>query len=201
MTSEFFFRILFWLLLLLMLLVRAASTIRLRQAGERFMPDRAAVRREGTAMFLFRFVSFFALLGLLVAYAFYPSWISALSIPFPDWLRWIGFILSLAGFGLTAWTQIALGTEWSPQLQLREKHHIVLTGPYARMRHPMYSALVLWGIGVALLTANWIFVVIAVLVCSVFLLRVPREEQMMIDEFGEEYRDYMKQTGRLFPKL
>ncbi len=201
MTSEILFRILFWILILAMFLMRGFFTLQVRRSGERVMPDREAVKREGMGMFLVRFIGFFALIGLLAAYAFYPAWISALSIPFPDCLRWIGFVLALTGFGLGLWSQIALGTEWSAQLQLREKHHIITSGPYARMRHPMYSSLALWGIGLALLTANWIFVVIAVLACGVFVTRVPREEQMMIDEFGDEYREYMKRTGRALPKL
>jgi protein-S-isoprenylcysteine O-methyltransferase Ste14 len=57
-----------------------------------------------------------------------------------------------------------------------------------------------WGVGVALVTANWVFVVTAVAVIGGMMARVPREEQMMLDEFGEEYRVYMERTGRYFPR-
>jgi protein-S-isoprenylcysteine O-methyltransferase Ste14 len=201
MTSEILFRILFWLLILAMFVMRGFFMLRVRSSGEQVMPDRDAVKREGTVMFLFRFIGFFALIGLLAAYALYPAWISALSIPFPDWLRWTGFAIALAGFVLGLWSQVALGTEWSAQLQLREKHRIIASGPYARMRHPMYTSLLLWGTGLALLSANWIFVAVAVLASAMFVARVPREEQMMIDQFGDEYRDYMNRTGRLFPRF
>jgi hypothetical protein len=116
--------------------MRGFFMLRVRSSGEQVMPDRDAVKREGTVMFLFRFIGFFALIGLLAAYALYPAWISALSIPFPDWLRWTGFAIALAGFVLGLWSQVALGTEWSAQLQLREKHRIIASGPSTRCTHP-----------------------------------------------------------------
>jgi len=200
MTTESTFRLAFWILLGVLLLIRAYSAFRVRQAGERFLPDRAAIEREGRGMFAIRFVGFFILIALLVFYALNPPWIQALLIPFPPWLRWLGFFLGLTSLALMAWTQVELGTQWSAQLQLREEHHLVTTGPYARVRHPMYTAMFGWGIALALVTAHWIFVVLAVLAIAGLIARVPREEQMMIEEFGEEYKAYMQRTGRFFPK-
>ncbi len=201
MNPDLFFRILFWILILAMFLIRGYFTLRVRRSGERVMPDRAAVKREGMLFFLIRFVAFFFLIGLLVAYAAYPGWIAALTLPFPAWLRGLGFALALAGFGLDAWAQAVLGRQWSAHLHLREGHRIISSGPYSRMRHPIYTAMALWGVGLALLTANWIFIAVAALTCGVFVVRVPREERMMIGEFGDEYREYMKRTGRILPKI
>ena len=200
MTTESTFRLAFWILFGVLLLIRAYSAFRVRQAGERFLPDRAAIEREGRGMFAIRFVGFFILIALLVFYALNPSWMQALLIPFPPWLRWLGFFLGLTSLALMAWTQVELGTQWSAQLQLREEHHLVTTGPYARVRHPMYTAMFGWGIALALVTAHWIFVVLAVLAIAGLIARVPREEQMMIEEFGEEYKAYRQRTGRFFPK-
>ncbi len=74
------------------------------------------------------------------------------------------------------------------------------TGPYARIRHPLYSSLFGIGVAFALVTANWLFVLLAVLVIVGLIARVPREEKMMLDEFGDSYRDYMLRTGRFFPR-
>jgi protein-S-isoprenylcysteine O-methyltransferase Ste14 len=164
------------------------------------MPDRQAVEHEGRAMFAVRVLMFFLLLGWLALYAINPPWMEVLSVPFPGWLRWVGFALGLASLGFWAWTQVALGKEWSPQLQLREEHHLVTTGPYTRIRHPLYTAMLGWGTSVALVTANWVFIVLAVVAIAALFARVPREEQMMIEEFGEEYKAYMQRTGRFFPK-
>src|SRR5215217_1841324 len=95
-----------------------------------------------------------------------------------------------------------LGRNWSPSLQLREGHELVTGGVYRSIRHPMYASMWLWGVAQALLLQNWI-AGWAGLVSFVplYLLRVPREERMMLDEFGEEYRSYMNRTGCIIPRL
>jgi protein-S-isoprenylcysteine O-methyltransferase Ste14 len=200
MTTESIFRAAFWVLLGGILVMRLYFALRVRRAGERVMPDREAIEREGRAMFAVRAVMFFLLIAWLMLYAINPPWMGVLSVPFPGWLRWAGFAVGLASLTLWTWTQAALGKEWSPQLQLRGEHHLVTTGPYARVRHPLYTAMFGWGVSVALVTANWVFVVVAVAVIVGMMARVPREERMMLEEFGEEYRSYMQRTGRFFPK-
>ncbi len=200
MNTELVFHIAFWILMALVLVMRVFFAWRVRRAKERVLPDRAAVEREGRLWFAVRALVFFLLLALLVFYAIDPPWIQALDFGLPSWLRWAGLVLGLASLGLWTWTQVALDTLWSAQLQLREEHHLVVTGPYARMRHPMYTAMCGWGAALALVTASWIFVVIALVVFTVFFTRVPREEQMMLQQFGAEYRDYMGRTGRFFPR-
>ena len=74
------------------------------------------------------------------------------------------------------------------------------TGPYKQIRHPLYTSLFGIGIAFALVSANWLFVLLAVIVIVGLVARVPREETMMLDEFGNEYRDYMARTGRYLPK-
>jgi len=201
MPTETIFRLAFWVLLAGVLVMRIAFALRVRRAGERVMPDRQAVEREGKGMFAFRVLMGCLLLAWLVVYAINPPWLEALSVPLPDWLRWAGFALGLASLGLWTWTQVALGKEWSPQLQLRDEHHLVTTGPYTRVRHPLYTAMIGYGTGLALVTANWGFIVLAVVIIAGSVARLPREEQMMIERFGDEYTTYMRRTGRFFPKL
>jgi len=125
---------------------------------------------------------------------------SKLNYPLPLWLRWFGCAAGLAGLGLLTWTHAALGILWSPQLQLRPNHRLVAVGPYSRIRHPMYTAIVIWTMSLGLVVANWVPVILAI-VASVFLAaRVPREEKMMLERFGDEYRQYIKKTGRFLPK-
>lgn len=57
-----------------------------------------------------------------------------------------------------------------------------------------------WAIALSLLTANWIFVALAGLTMIGLIIRVPKEEQMMIEAFGDEYKAYMQHTGKFFPK-
>ena len=201
MNAETTFRILFWLLMAGILVMRANFMFQVRRAGERLMPDHEAVEREGRWMFIIRVVMFFILIALLISYAIYLSWIAALTFSLPEWLRWVGFALGLASLAFWAWAQTALGKHWSAQLQLRKEHHLVTTGPYARIRHPLYSAMLGIGIAFALTSANWVFVVFAAAAIWGLFMRIPREEKMMLEKFGDEYKEYMQRTGRFFPIL
>jgi protein-S-isoprenylcysteine O-methyltransferase Ste14 len=201
MDTETLFRVLFWILLGGVMVMRVYFSIQVRRAGERLLPDRAAVEREGRAAFAVRFVAFLMLLALLVLYALNVPWLRVLSIPLPPWLRWAGLMLGLVSLAWWAWTQSALGRHWSAQLQLRAGHRLVTTGPYARVRHPLYTAMLGIAAAFALVTAHWVFVAFGILSIVALLSRVPREEQMMLDEFGSEYAAYMQRTGRYFPRL
>ncbi len=95
-----------------------------------------------------------------------------------------------------------LGRNWSPSLQLREGHELVTGGVYRSIRHPMYASQWVWGVAQALLLRNWISGWSGlVLFAPLYLSRVPCEEQMMLEQFGEEYSAYMNRTGRIFPRM
>ena len=200
MSTETIFRIAFWILFGGLIVMQVYFASRVRQAGEQVKADRNAITREGWGYAVVRTVASLALIGFLVQYAINPAWLGALSVPFPDWLRWIGITLGCASFALYAWAQATLGKAWSPHLQMREQHHLVTTGPYARMRHPIYAAYIIFMTSIALITANWFFIALLVVSVVVLALRIPKEEQMLIEVFGEEYRTYMQRTGELLPK-
>jgi protein-S-isoprenylcysteine O-methyltransferase Ste14 len=201
LSTESVFRAAFWVLLGGLWVMRVYLLRRVRQPGERPVPDRTAIAREGRALFVARTLVLLFLAAVLVSYALDSPWLRALSIPLPGGLRWAGFGLGLCGLGLWTWTQAVLGREYSPQLLLREQHRLVTRGPYARIRHPMYTAMSVVGIAFALVTANGCFVLFAVALIAGFVARAPREEHMMLQAFGEEYRAYMQRTGRFLPRL
>ncbi len=201
MTSETIYRIAFLVLLLALLAMRVYFMVKVRRSGERLLPDEQAVQREGGRfVFILRIILFFALLAFLVMYFLGTAWIDAFLFPLPAWLRWTGFALGVIAVGFWSWAQIHLDTQWSAQLQLKKSHHLVTTGPYACVRHPLYSGMIGWAASVSLLTANWIFVAVCALSIAGVVGRVPKEEQMMIEAFGDEYKAYMQRTGRFFPR-
>ena len=200
MDDELVFRMAFWVLFVILLVIRVTAMVRLRLAGQAVLPDSQAIRQEGRGLFALRLASWFLMVGWMGCYAIYPAWMVYLQIDLQPWIRWFGFILGLGSLALLAWTQAALGTQFSPQLRLQEGHHLVTSGPYGRVRHPMYSSMFGLGAAFALVTANWVFVALAVAVIAGLLVRARREEEMMLAEFGEEYRQYMRRTGRYFPK-
>jgi len=201
MSNESLFRIGFWLLFGGMMVMQIYFVSRVRQAGERVTADRGAIQREGWWYAVVRAIGSLALIIFLILYAIKPDWFDFLVVPLPDWLRWTGFALGILSFGLYAWAQATLGKEWSPHLQMRAKHNLVTTGPYARIRHPIYLALIGFLTGIALVSANWFFIALLLVSIVVLALRIPKEEQMLIEEFGEEYQTYMQSTGSLFPKF
>jgi len=93
-----------------------------------------------------------------------------------------------------------LGTNWSITLQVRETHSLVTQGVYSRVRHPMYTALLLFSVGLALALPNYVagpsYGVAMVLLVA---LRLGPEERMMLEEFGERYSEYTARTKRLVP--
>jgi protein-S-isoprenylcysteine O-methyltransferase Ste14 len=200
MNSEGTFRLAFWVLLGATMLMRIWFAIRVRRAGERLMPDKAAVRREGWGIYAIRLLVLLLLIAIIVLLARSPNWRHKLSFPLPFWLRWAGVALGLASLGLWTWTHVALGTLWSAPLQLRTNHRLLTSGPYSRIRHPMYTAALAWATSLGLVIANWVPIVFAVCVAVILLTRVPPEEQMMLERFGDEYREYMKRTGGFLPK-
>ena len=148
-----------------------------------------------------RLFSLFALAFLLLP-LYLTTLIDFASLPLPGWLRWCGGIVAALGIVLFGWAHQALGQNWTAVLALAKEHALVQSGPYETVRHPMYSAFFLFGIGLALLSANWLVAVIYLAPLSVmYATRVAPEEKMMIERFGEPYRQYMQRTGRLWPRL
>lgn len=202
MASETIYRIAFFVLFFLLLPMRFYIMVKVHRSNERIMPDENAIKREGgRGFFIFRVIIFFALMAFLAMYSIGMTWIDVFHIPLPDWLRWAGFGIGIVSVIFWTWTQLTLDTQWSAQLQLKRNHQLITTGPYARIRHPLYACIFGWCAALMLLTANWIFVGACLLSIAGLLWRVPKEEQMMIEAFGDEYKDYMKRTGRFFPKL
>ena len=160
---------------------------------------RATVKHEQREKTSLTFVS----LGLIPIFFYVlTSRINSLRLPFPAWLRWLGAGVIFDGDLLFIWSHRALGKNWSPFLEIRKGHALVTEGPYRFIRHPMYAAIALIGIGVSLLSANLLVILAHMLsMISMYLVRISDEEEMMIEQFGDEYREYMRRTGRLIPKL
>ena len=113
---------------------------------------------------------------------------------------WLGTAVFLAALWLFYRVHRQLGRNWSDSLEVRDRHTLVTGGIYSRVRHPMYSAFLLWGLAQALLLPNWIAGLSGLIgFGTLFLFRVGREESLMLDTFGGEYRDYMARTKRVVP--
>jgi protein-S-isoprenylcysteine O-methyltransferase Ste14 len=199
MNEEMVFRIVFWTFLFLVILFnRIIPAIKANKSGGKILPDEKAIKNEGKTTFILRVISGMLFLAFLILYSIYPPFMDRIHFDFPVWLRWAGTLLAFVGVAFWIYTQNVLDKYWSPQLQIQKEHKLITTGPYKVIRHPIYTAMFIWVIGLAFFTANMIFALFALLTIFLLILRVPKEEKMMTDQFGDEYKKYMQSTRRFF---
>lgn len=144
------------------------------------------------------------LFGLAIVPAFYVATgiPRAANYPARPWVLVLGAVIFLFALWVFRRTHKELGRNWSITLEIRDKHELISGGPYAFVRHPMYTSFMLMGLGQALLLSNWVAGLAGLFGFAVlFFLRVDKEERMMLEIFGPQYRDYMQRTKRLVPYL
>jgi protein-S-isoprenylcysteine O-methyltransferase Ste14 len=116
-------------------------------------------------------------------------------------LRVAALILIVAGLGFSVWARVHLGKFWSSRVTLKEGHQLIQSGPYARVRHPIYSGIALAMLGTALFSGQWR----ALMGTSIFIvghwLKSRREEALLTSQFGTEYEEYRGRTGSLLPRF
>jgi protein-S-isoprenylcysteine O-methyltransferase Ste14 len=183
-----------WVCLVIFLVMRAPYLRRARgvpvHISKRDIPD-WLVRRFGE--FTFGVVPLIYIITKFPRFASYPF--------FPPFAV-IGTGTFLAALWVIYRSHNDLGRAFSPSLEIRQQHTLVTTGIYRYIRHPMYAGFLLWAIAQILLLPNWIAGPAAMVGWIVlFSFRVGREERMMLQEFGDQYRAYMTRTARLVPGL
>ncbi len=201
MDMESLFHTAFWLVFVGMLLIQASFSFRARYLGMHQADKREIIEGdEGWGHTIVRSSRAIVLVVFLVLYAINWRWLDNLKMPIPDWMRWFGAFIGTSSLLLYIWSRYTLGKEWSSPLRVRKRHHLITTGPYAWVRHPIYLSMILFMISLALITSNLILVLFLVVSYIDLQIRIPKEERMMIDEFGDKYEIYLMQTGRLLPK-
>ncbi len=147
------------------------------------------------------------LLGMIgfvavLMYAIHPTWLAWSSLPLPLWLRWGGIGMALLGFALLQWAQNTLGKNWSDTPRMIKEQSLITSGPYQYIRHPIYTAFLLILGSTFFSAANWLIGLAWIGMTALEVAsRIGFEENLMLEYFGDQYREYMKRTGRLLPKL
>ena len=137
----------------------------------------------------------------LILYLIAPPWWTWTHLPLGELTQWLGIILAIPPIFFLVWVHRHLDTQWSVALELQEEHKLITSGPYKRIRHPMYLGIFVYTIGLMLISSDLLVFIFFAFSIWVNYIRIPDEEQMMIDEFGDEYREYMKHSGKLLPRL
>lgn len=130
------------------------------------------------------------------------GWFAFANYTVPYWVPILGALALIPALYLFWRSHVDLGRNWSVTTEIREEHTLVTKGVYQKVRHPMYTAI--WALFLThpLLVHNWIAGFSAAIAFGImYVIRVPYEEAMMREMFGQEYEDYCARSGRLVPKL
>ncbi|HMF74045.1 MAG TPA: isoprenylcysteine carboxylmethyltransferase family protein [Bryobacteraceae bacterium] len=116
----------------------------------------------------------------------------------PFW--WIlGAVLTLAGILIAFWARFFLGRNWSATVTVKQDHELVRSGPYAIVRHPIYSGLLLSILGTALFVGEVRGLLALLLALLGWKWKSLQEESFMQEQFGESYSIYRRQVKALIP--
>jgi protein-S-isoprenylcysteine O-methyltransferase Ste14 len=122
-------------------------------------------------------------------------------VPDAEWVRALGALLTAVGVGLAIWSRLHLGRQWSAGVVVRADHELIATGPYSRIRHPIYTGMLLGMLGTAVVVGEWRGL-LAVLIATIgFTFKARKEERFMEEEFGPAYDEHRRRTGFLLPRL
>ncbi len=169
--------------------------------GRKYPQDRRAVyRKEG--LFTGLLASLTGIGMALPLFSMFTTWFAFANYNAPVWPGWIGTVTLVAAVFLLWKSYADLGYNWSVTSEIKQGQTLVTHGVYRFARHPMYGGYLLWGVSQALLIHNWLTGLAHLAVFMLlYVVRVPREEKMMLEHFGEAYSRYMSQTGRIIPRF
>lgn len=136
-----------------------------------------------------------------IVYLINPAWMGWSKFGLPDWMRWLGVGTGLLCVMGVYWLFSSIGTGITPVSATRKEHKLVTNGIYRYIRHPLYTVGSALFISFGLMADTWFIAVLGMLTFILMAIRTPKEEANLIEKFGDEYREYMKRTGRFFPKF
>lgn len=196
MASETYFRAALGVIILLTTFVTGFHRFKAAQSGEKI-----SRKDEGFLFALVLRLSGLVLFIVTVAYLIAPASVQWAMLPVPTWVRWFGVITGLLSSLLMYWTLSSLGKNLTDTVVIRNNATLVTDGPYRWVRHPFYFTTAVVMASVTILTANWLIGILSVVVLSMLAIRTPKEEQALIERFGQPYLDYMARTGRFIPRI
>lgn len=192
--EEYIYKATLCILIIAFFIIRAPNV---RKASKTEKSEDKKPTRERIMVFL----NFVGMVGIPFVYIL-TTWLDIFIFPLPEIIRWFGIAFNLFGLVFLVWIHQALGEHWSMVLKLGNEHKLVTTGPYSRIRHPMYTFFYILVISNALVSSNIMVGLLGIVLWScLYVMRIEDEEKMLIEEFGDEYREYIERTGRLWPNI
>jgi protein-S-isoprenylcysteine O-methyltransferase Ste14 len=192
---------LFRILAALVLFTAVGISSYFRRKADRDSGEKISRSVDGSAMMIIIRIGGLALWLSPLVYLFNPHWMAWSKIGLPEWTRWLGVVIGILCVMGIYWLFSSIGSGITPTSATRKQHTLVTRGPYRWVRHPLYTVGSSMFVAFGMLADNWFIAGLGILVFILMAVRTPREEANLIEKFGDEYREYMKHTGRFFPKL
>ncbi|MGA7106778.1 MAG: isoprenylcysteine carboxylmethyltransferase family protein [Terracidiphilus sp.] len=121
--------------------------------------------------------------------------------PVGFWLFWLGAAVLIVGLLFAVWAREHLGRNWSRSVTIKQDHELITTGPYAVVRHPIYTGILTGFLGTAIALSQVRGFIAFALIFLVFWIKLRMEEQWMHSQFGETYTTYVQRTAALVPYI
>jgi len=172
-----------------------------RSKADRESGERVSLRQEERPIFVGLRLGGLMIWLSPILFAINPAWLSWSAMGLPTWARWTGALGAIGVLALFRWMFMAIGPGITPTVATRTRHQLVTSGPYRWIRHPLYTFGTIFFLSMAALMDNWAVAVLSLGVLALLVRRTDSEEQHLIGKFGDEYRDYMRRTGRFLPRI
>jgi protein-S-isoprenylcysteine O-methyltransferase Ste14 len=158
-------------------------------------------RGEPAASGILRALAFLFVIVLLSIPRIPLPWLYRQLWPSGIWPFWIGAAVTVAGLLFAVWARHHLASNWSSSVTIKQGHELITSGPYALVRHPIYTGILTGFLGTAIALSQVRGVIGFVLIFVVLWAKLRTEEEWMRSQFGETYATYAHQTAALVPYL
>ncbi len=147
------------------------------------------------------------LVWILSAMAFDGAWFPVIFgfgrlLTLGDWLTWVGVFIMISGVVFRRYVISVLGKFFTATVQIHQDHQLIKAGPYRYIRHPSYLGILILALGNGIALANWISLLLCIALPAIGIIqRIKVEEKALYHHFGEQYKDYSKNTWRIIPYI
>lgn len=172
-----------------------------RIKADRDSGEKVPRKVDGTAMMTIIKVGGLIMWLSPFVYLINPDWMAWSKIGLPEWVRWLGVGIGAVCVLMIYWLFSSIGSGITATSATRQEHKLVTKGPYRWVRHPLYTVGASLFLAFGMMADNWFIALMGILAFIAMAVRAPKEEASLIEKFGDEYREYMKTTGRFLPKL
>ncbi len=177
-----------WIAFIVYWRIKAADT----KTSQRLEPKAGPILRAFTFLIVIVLLS---IPRIPLPWLYYQLWAAGL------YSFWIGAAVTISGLLLAVWARRHLGRNWSNAVTIKQGHQLITTGPYALVRHPIYTGILTGFLGTAIALSQVRGVIGLVLIFVVLWAKLRKEEEWMRSQFGETYATYVHQTAALVPYI